>query len=281
MLSRWVVLALLCVAVAADATEVQLDVGGNSLRYEQPAGYVRVSEESPPLFRYLESALPPANRLVEAFYTPADVQILLSGGKANDTYFMVQSIRALEDQTVSTADWRRLLSQASAEMGKFDINAEIAKDTARDKRMSRAAGQQVQMEFGEIAKPQVYSQDDKEVRFLMLIPLTVRVEGQPLSINAVCAGAMLLVRNKPLLVYAYRASSTAEDVATAQRQLAVATNALLALNASSATVATSAGAKVGRGFDWGRVAMKAAIAAGVSLLIGLLVWMRNRRNQGA
>lgn len=275
------VLALLCVAVAADATEVQLDVGGNSLRYEQPAGYVRVSEESPPLFRYLESALPPANRLVEAFYTPADVQILLSGGKANDTYFMVQSIRALEDQTVSTADWRRLLSQASAEMGKFDINAEIAKDTARDKRMSRAAGQQVQMEFGEIAKPQVYSQDDKEVRFLMLIPLTVRVEGQPLSINAVCAGAMLLVRNKPLLVYAYRASSTAEDVATAQRQLAVATNALLALNASSATVATSAGAKVGRGFDWGRVAMKAAIAAGVSLLIGLLVWMRNRRNQGA
>lgn len=275
------VLALLCVAVAADATEVQLDVGGNSLRYEQPAGYVRVSEESPPLFRYLESALPPANRLVEAFYTPADVQILLSGGKANDTYFMVQSIRALEDQTVSTADWRRLLSQASAEMGKFDINAEIAKDTARDKRMSRAAGQQVQMEFGEIAKPQVYSQDDKEVRFLMLIPLTVRVEGQPLSINAVCAGAMLLVRNKPLLVYAYRASSTAEDVATAQRQLAVATDALLALNASSATVATSAGAKVGRGFDWGRVAMKAAIAAGVSLLIGLLVWMRNRRNQGA
>lgn len=281
MLSRWVVLALLCVAVAADATEVQLDVGGNSLRYEQPAGYVRVSEESPPLFRYLESALPPANRLVEAFYTPADVQILLSGGKANDTYFMVQSIRALEGQTVSTADWRRLLSQASAEMGKFDINAEIAKDTARDKRMSRAAGQQVQMEFGEIAKPQVYSQDDKEVRFLMLIPLTVRVEGQPLSINAVCAGAMLLVRNKPLLVYAYRASSTAEDVATAQRQLAVATNALLALNASSATVATSAGAKVGRGFDWGRVAMKAVIAAGVSLLIGLLVWMRNRRNQGA
>lgn len=275
------VLALLCVAVAADATEVQLDVGGNSLRYEQPAGYVRVSEESPPLFRYLESALPPANRLVEAFYTPADVQILLSGGKANDTYFMVQSIRALEDQTVSTADWRRLLSQASAEMGKFDINAEIAKDTARDKRMSRAAGQQVQMEFGEIATPQVYAQDDKEVRFLMLIPLTVRVEGQPLSINAVCAGAMLLVRNKPLLVYVYRASSTAEDVATAQRQLAVATNALLALNASSATVATSAGAKVGRGFDWGRVAMKAAIAAGVSLLIGLLVWMRNRRNQGA
>ena len=276
------VLALLCVCVAADATEVQLDVGGTRLRYEQPAGYVRVSEESPPLFQYLEAALPPANRLVEAFYTPADVQMLLTGkGKADDTYFMVQSIRVLEEQTVSTADWGKLLSQASAEMGKFDINAEIAKDTARDKRMSHAAGRQVQMEFGKIATPQVYSQDDKEVRFLMLIPVNINVEGQPLSINAVCAGAMLLVRNKPLLVYAYRASSTAADVAAVQQQLAVATDALLALNASSADVATSPGAKIGGGFDWSRIAMKAAIGAGISLLIGLLIWMRSRRNQGA
>lgn len=281
MSSRWAVLALLWVAVAAGATEVRLDVGGTGLRYQQPTGYVRVSEASPPLFRYLESAMPPANRLVEAFYTPADVRILTTGeGKAADTYFMVQSIRALEDQTVSTADWRQLLSQASAEMGKFDVNAEIARDATRDKRMSQAAGQQVQMEFGKIATPQIYSQDDNEVRFVMLIPVTVNVGGQPLSINGVCAGAMLLVRNKPLLVYAYRASSTAADVAAAKRQLAEATGALLALNASSADVATSPGARIG-GFDWGRVAMKAAIGAGIGLLIGLFVWIRNRRNQNA
>ncbi|KAF1705916.1 hypothetical protein [Pseudoxanthomonas sacheonensis] len=282
MLSRWAALALLCVVVAADATEVQLDVGGTRLRYEQPAGYVRVSEESPTLFRYLESAMPPANRLVEAFYTPADIQILLAGGeKVEDTYFMVQSIRMLENQTVSTADWRQVLSQASAEMGRFDVNAEVARDATRDKRMSHAAGQQVQMEFGKIVTPQVYSQNDNEVRFLMLIPVTVSVEGQPLSINGVCAGAMLLVRNKPLLVYAYRATSTAADVTAAKQQLAVATDALLSLNASSADVATSPGAKLGRGLDWSRIAVKAAIGAGISLLICLLVWMRNRRNQGS
>lgn len=73
---------------------------------------------------------------------------------------------------------------------------------------------------------------------------------------------------------------TKADGAAAKQQLAEATAALLALNASSADVATSPGAKVG-GFDWGRVAMKAAIGGGVGLLIGLFVWIRNRRNQGA
>lgn len=281
MSKRWVMLALSCVCAGAQATEVSLQVGNQTLRYQQPAGYVRVSEAAPPLFRYLESAMPPANRLVEAFYTSADIRILTTGeGKAADTYFMVQSIRALEDQTVSTADWRQLLSQASAEMGKFDVNAEVAKDATRDERMSQAAGQQVEMKFGKIGTPQVYSQDEHEVRFLMLIPVTVNVGGQPLSITGVCAGAMVLVRNKPLLVYAYRASSSAADVAAAKQQLAEATGALLALNASSADVATSPGAKVG-GFDWSRVAMKAAIGGGIGLVIGLFVWIRNRRKQGA
>jgi len=281
MSKRWVMLALLWACAGAEANEVSLQVGNQALRYRLAPGYVQVSEAAPQLFRYLESAMPPANRLVEAFYTSADIRILTSGeGKAADTYFMVQSIRALEDQTVSKDDWRQLLSQASAEMEKFDVNAEVAKDATRDTRMSQAAGQQIEMKFGKIGTPQVYSQDDDEVRFVMLIPVTVNVGGQPLSINGVCAGAMVLVRNKPLLVYAYRASSTAADVAAAKQQLAEATAALLALNASSADVATSPGAKVG-GFDWGRVAMKAAIGAGIGLFIGLFVWIRNRRSQAA
>src|SRR5688572_29780878 len=90
---------------AVNASEVELKVGGATLRYEVPAGYVRASDESPALLRYLEAATPPENRLVEAFYTPADIQLLLSGGAVKDTYFMVQSIRSLEPHTVSTSDW--------------------------------------------------------------------------------------------------------------------------------------------------------------------------------
>lgn len=280
MLGKWVGLLLLCVAVAADASEVKLDVGDVSLRYDMPAGYVRASEESPPLFRYIESAMPPANRLVEAFYTPADVQILMvGGGAAKDTYFMVQAIRSMERQTVSTADWRRIMSQATAEMGKLDINAEIANDTARNQRMSEAAGKPVKMEFGKVAKPQVYDQNDNGVRFLMFIPVTVNIDGKPLALSGVCAGAMLLVHNRPLMVYAYRAASTPTDIAAAKHELGLAAAALLALNASSAEVATSPGAKVGGGFDWGRVAMKAAIGGGIGLLIGVISMLRRRRKQ--
>jgi hypothetical protein len=280
MLGKWVVLVLLCVAVVADASEVELDVGDVSLRYDMPVGYVRASEESPPLFRYLESAMPPANRLVEAFYTPADVQIMLAGGgTAKDTYFMVQAIRSMERQTVSTADWRTIMSQATAEMGKVDINAEIDSDTARNQRMSEAAGKPVKMEFGKVATPQVYDQTDRGARFLMFIPVTVNIDGKPLTLSSVCAGAMLLVRNKPLMVYAYRAASTPTDIAAAKQELGTAVDALLALNASSAEVASSHGAKVGGGFDWGRVALKGVIGGGIGLLIGVIAMLRRRRKQ--
>lgn len=280
MLGKWMVLVLLCVTVAADASEVKLDVGDASLRYDMPDGYMRVSEESPPLFRYLESAMPPANRLVEAFYTPADVQILLvGGGAAKDTYYMVQAIRSMERQTVSTADWRRIMSQATAEMGKVDINAEIASDTARNQRMSEAAGKPVQLEFGKVTTPQVYDQTDHGVRFVMSIPVTVNIDGQPLTLSGVCAGAMLLVRNKPLMVYAYRAASTPTDIAAVKQELGIAADALLALNASSAEVATSPGVNMGGEFDWGRVAMKGVIGGGIGLLIGLIAMVSRRRKQ--
>ena len=233
MLSRWVGLGLLCMAMFADASEVKLDVGPSSVRYEMPAGYVRASVQAPPLFRYLEAAMPPANRLVEAFYTPTDISSLLTGGgAARDTYFMVQSIRRLEHLSMSVADWRVAMSQATAEMGRLDVNALVASDTARDQRLSEAAGQSVQMEFGQIDTPQLYDEDERGVRFLMFIPVTLNIEGQPLSMSAVCAGAMVLVGDRPLLVYAYRSSSTATDIAAAQRELGTAIDALLALNGS-------------------------------------------------
>jgi len=280
-LGKGMVLVLLCVASAADASEVKLDVGDASLRYDMPAGYVRASEESPPLFHYLASAMPPANRLVEAFYTPADVRIMLAGGgTAKDTYFMVQAIRSMERETVSTDDWRGILAQATAEMGKVDISAEIANDTARNQRMSEAAGKPVKIEFGEVATPQIYDQTDHAVRFLMFIPVTVDIDGKPLTLSSVCAGAMLLVRNKPLMVYAYRAASTPTDIAAAKRELGIAADSLLALNASSTEVATSPGAKLGR-FEWGRVAMKGIMGGGIGLVIALIAMLGRRRKQAS
>ncbi len=241
MLSKWVGLGLLCVAIFADASEVKLHVGASTLRYEMPGGYVRASVEAPPLFQYLEAAMPPANRLVEAFYTPADIQTLLAGGgTAKDTYFMVQAIRSLEAMTVSHDVWQGVLSQATAEMGRLDVNAVVANDTARNQRMSDAAGKSVQMEFGKIATPQVYARDDHGARFLMLIPVTVSFEGQPLNMLGVCAGALVLVGNKPLLVYAYRASSTARDIDAAKRDLGTAVGSLLALNSAEAATTKAA-----------------------------------------
>ncbi|SOD52867.1 hypothetical protein SAMN06296416_102121 [Pseudoxanthomonas wuyuanensis] len=231
---RGMALLLFFAAGWAAATEVELEVGGTSLRYDMPAGYVRVSEESPALTQYLQAAMPPENRLVEAFYTPADIQTLLAGGGAvKDTYFMVQANRSLESHTVSASDWRSLLVQATAVMDKVDVNAQLAKDGERNQRMSEAAGKPVRMELGKVAAPQVYVQTDNEARFVVFIPLTINVDGEPLTINAVCAGAMVLVANKPLMVYAYRASSTPADIETAKQALGSSVDALLALNGST------------------------------------------------
>ena len=243
MLKKWIALLLLCVSVGANASEVELAVGGTALRYQMPSGYVRVSEQSPPLFGYLEAALPPTNRLVEAFYTPADIQTLTAGGGiAKDTYFMVQAIRSIEHQTVASADWRGLLSQASAGMGKLDVNAEVASDdAARNQRLSKAAGVPTQAEFGKVSTPQIYRQTDDEVRFIMFVPLTINSGGKSLVISGTCTGAMVLVRNKPILVYAYRTSSTSADIEIARQELATAVEALAALNPSSEAVATTDG----------------------------------------
>lgn len=273
-------LVLAGLASSARAEEIKLDIGGSKIRYPAPAGYVRASVVSPPLFKYLEAAAPPTSRLVEALYTPADIKILLgTEGLAHDTYFMVQTLRSIEQKTVSTKDWSEYMTDAAADMEKMDVNALTERDEERSARLSEVAGKPVQMVVGKISKPQIYREVPGDLRFIMRVPAEVQIGGRSTAISAVCAGTMLLLRNKVLMVYAYRATSTAADQTRARDDLDAVVDGLIAMNPSDAAVDSSSGVNLRGGLDWKTMGNQAVVGSLIALVVCLIAWAIGRRGR--
>lgn len=207
--SRWLQMAAFMLAAFWSAgafaeTVVTLPVGSKDLRFAVDGGYVRASEKAPTLYRTSEAAIPPTNRLVEAFFGEQDLKHIVMGVPASQPYFQVQVLRDAEAMSFSDAEWQQVMPVIAKSMGAIDLNAAAsASEAGSSKRMTEAAGLDVDVRFGDVGKPTFYGNDPKSVRFLVLIPITANVAGQATEMKLQCAGAVANVGGKLLYLYAY------------------------------------------------------------------------------
>lgn len=261
---------------AALADEVAVTVGDKSIRVPVEAGYVATSERAPELHRFGQAALPPSNRLVETFYTEEQLAAVLRGEAVSGYYFMIQTMRSLEAKQVSVADWEKMQPAITSGMVGSEVFEGIRNDEeARDARMSEAAGREVAMRFGELKAPEIYARTPESIHFLMNIPAMFEIDGESREMSVGAAGAVVLVQNRILFIYWYAVPASTETVDEARRKLDSTVDAMVAMNASDASLASSP--SLGRGIDWGRVGLMGVVGGGLALLASLVAILVLRR----
>jgi hypothetical protein len=232
-------LLLTLVATLAHAEQVvPLTIGGTEVRIAMQDGYLRASEKAPALFATSAAALPPALRLVDAVIAESDLKRMLAGQGMALPYLQVQVVRDAEAIDFSLQDWRTLQPMMAKQMGATDLDAQTqALQSGMGERMGKATGGPVEVKFGEIGKPVVYSQAGDVIRFVMRLPINGTVHGQAVEMVLDCAGAALVLNGKLLVINTYlREDGQADASAEVRAFLDAAVTRAQALNTQAAPV---------------------------------------------
>jgi hypothetical protein len=78
-------------------------------------------------------------------------------------------------------------------------------------RMGKASGGTVEIKFGEIGKPVVYSQAGDVIRYVMRLPINATVRGKDVQMVLDCAGAALVLHGKLLMINTYLRQDGKDD----------------------------------------------------------------------
>ena len=252
------VLLLSAVIPMAHADPAPLTIGDTTIQFPVDAAYVRASAADPKFFAFVQAALPPTNRLVEVFITPADLDHLHTTGVADGPYYEVQVMREMETRPIGIDEWNENKPQLTAGMTKLDINALAAKDTDSSARMSAAAGQQVSRSFGKIGAPAIFRETPMSVEYGVLVPAQMNSGGQTVSTTIAVAGAIAVVRNRLIFIYAYSTATSDAGIADLRKRLDALVDQTMSLNPNDPSISTSPGLFNG-------VGRSAAIGAAIDL----------------
>jgi len=205
--------ALLGVSAAAQAEKiVPVEVGGTRIDIGVADDYLRASEQAPALFQTSAAALPPAIRLAEVLLAEGDLKRALVGQDIQQAYVQVQVMRDVEALSFTEAEWDALRPSLAQQLGAVDLNETTqALQDGMGERMGDASGGEVEIRFGEIGKPHVYSQADGVIRFVLRLPVSGRVNGKEVDLVLDCAGAALVLKGKLLMLNAYLRREGADD----------------------------------------------------------------------
>lgn len=184
---------------------VPLSVGGNEVRIAIPDGYVRASENTPALFATSAAALPPTIRLVEAVLAENDIKRMLMGQSMSQPYLQVQVMRDAEAVNFSEEEWRALQPGMAQQLGATNLGpTNQAMQEGMGQRMGKAAGGSIEIKFGEVGKPKVYSLGGDVIRYVVQLPISASVNGKEAHMVLDCASAILVLKGKLLMFNAYR-----------------------------------------------------------------------------
>jgi len=243
---RLVLALLLALAApwpARAETVLPLAVGADEVRVVLPEGYRRASEDAPALFATSAAAMPPPVRLVEVLLSEADLKRMLAGGDVAEPYLQVQAVRDAEALRFSAREWRDLQPTLAQQLGAIDLDAATrAIEPGIGARMGEASGGRVDIHFGPIGKPVLYQRDDAGIRYVLRVPVSGTVNGQPKELVLDCAVAMLVLNGKLVSFNAYLRPAPDEDgVERVRAFLDAAVARALALNAEAPAPAAAAG----------------------------------------
>ena len=225
----------LCSTLALAENIAPLAVGGKEVRIAVQDGYVQASEKTPALFATSAAALPPALRLVEALLAESDIKRMLIGQSMSQPYLQVQVMRDAEAVNFSEEEWRALQPSMAQQLGATNLDPVTqAMQESMSERMGKAAGGSVEIKFGEVGKPKVYSLAGDVIRYVIRLPIKASMNGKEVSTVLECAGAVLVLNGKLLMFNTYRPQPD-ENFAKLRAFLDSAVERAQALNATPAS----------------------------------------------
>lgn len=222
-------LALFAVPAHAETT-VPLTVGAARIEVAVDDDMLRLSTQAPSVYDVTAAGLPPASRLVDGFISKADAKRALLGQRFEDPFFQIQVLRAMEPLDFTAGDWAQLLPALAKGIGAVDGGV-LARDEADfNKRIGDAADKTVVVHFGEVSKPTIYAMSAAGIRFTMLIPMSMQVDGQTTPLTLECATAVVRLRGKAVLMSAYRTHHDGDDASAVQALIDHFADRALAIN---------------------------------------------------
>jgi hypothetical protein len=202
----FIAVSLLLLGTAQAQQSSVVAIGGKAVTVSLPEGYVRTTEKLPKLFELTSAALPPGNRLVEFFIAESDLKDLMLGKMQSlqKPNFQIQTIRAMESIDITPQDWKQGREIMAKEMGITDLNAAIAAERKQSNaRVSGVAGSAVDIQFGELGKPQQYGNDPDSLRFTLLLPMTFSSEKGNLQTTVAAVGVITVLNQRLVMLYGY------------------------------------------------------------------------------
>jgi hypothetical protein len=257
---------LLALAVGAMATPQKF--GSRQLEIPDPQGFVPLSAASPRFMEMAQAYIPPTNRLVEVYATPADRAVFAAGsGKDLARYLQLQTLRKVEGQPISSADFAEASQEMEAGLKEafksVDAQASelLGKGNAAAKEKIGVDPQIGASDFGYLG---AYRREPWGMFFSLSTKVAVGAETHKM----ICAGALTLINHQLIYLYAYSTFDQPTDRTWAETAVSTWADAVHAANPDDAALEAQSQSL---GFNWKGVGRSAFIGAIIGGLIGIVV----------
>lgn len=204
----WMALAMMALVPLNSQADV-ITIGGESIRYETPAGYVQATgERYQDAFAFFKKAMP-ENTQVHAMYISAknDATFGKKERQMLDDYILVTSNRKIEDYTVSLQDFGELKQQIAETQEKaLDASIKDASNKILDKATDGA------LKIGAAKSLGIIDESDTLLAFMVVLAQSVTVDGKSMVFEQAFVSTTMLVKGKILTINNYRIVTSQADI---------------------------------------------------------------------
>lgn len=185
-----------------------ITLGGKTVNYEIPAGYVKAQGTAyAQLLGIMQQAMPSGLR-IQAMYVSGedDAAFRASSGESGlNNYLIITTMSQLDNQSVSTADFKEFKRELKENHGLLDDAKDIVKD-----RLDNVFDGQVQI--GGMQALGCFGETDTELSYVVIMDQQASIDGKMIYIKQALVFTGVLVNEKLLFVNQYRTVENETEV---------------------------------------------------------------------
>lgn len=248
-------------------------VGGRKIVVPPPpGGFVRCDGINKGWDKVIASVLPPDNRMLATFASPADEALIRAGTPGNmSRNYNLQVLRSLESKEIGEATFNDEKSSMKKEISDMEKSiaakfAEVAEQG--NQKLNREFGVDLALSFTNTAMLGIFEDTSTGLGFTMAMKVAVEADQARNEDKSVVAGMIAPVNGRLLLLYSTAAYSSEADRMEVEKTVKEWRDAFLAANPRVAGPRS--------GVDWVQVAESGLKGAGIGLAVGIAIWLQKK-----
>lgn len=192
---------VLLLSLAATSHAESLQIGGQSLSYDAPKGYVRTMDGIYQEVLKITQQAMPRDLKIHAMYTPKAIDEAFRNDPAAglDAYLLITTTSRLDNQLLSERDFaslREALTKAQGEISSGSIRKQV------DEAWSRVTDGAVKI--GDVQTLGVFDENKTSLSFMTLMTQVTDVNGQQQAVQQAMVSTTKLVKGKVVTINQYQ-----------------------------------------------------------------------------